>query len=127
MIQRALISVADKTGIVPFAAALVARGVTLISSGGSARFRRGGLPVTEVADITGFPEMLDGRVKTLHPVIHAGLLAFAIGRIISPRSLRGGSPRSTSSSATFIPSPGRSPPARAQRIALRTSILAAWR
>ena len=76
MIQRALVSVADKTGIVPFAAALVARGVALISTGGTARtLTAAGLPVTEVATVTGFPEMLDGRVKTLHPAIHAGLLA----------------------------------------------------
>jgi phosphoribosylaminoimidazolecarboxamide formyltransferase / IMP cyclohydrolase len=75
-ILRALISVADRAGITAFAGALVARSVALISSGGSARFlAAAGLPVTEVADITGFPEMLDGRVKTLHPVIHAGLLA----------------------------------------------------
>src|SRR6516164_8733155 len=76
MIQRALISVSDKTGLVPFAAALVARGVALISTGGTARtLTAAGLPVTEVATVTGFPEMLDGRVKTLHPAIHAGLLA----------------------------------------------------
>ena len=76
MIQRALLSVSDKTGIVAFAAALVARGVTLISTGGTARtLVAAGLPVTEVATVTGFPELLDGRVKTLHPVIHAGLLA----------------------------------------------------
>jgi len=76
MIQRALLSVSDKTGLVPFAAALVARGVALISTGGTARtLTTAGLSVTEVAEVTGFPEMLDGRVKTLHPVIHAGLLA----------------------------------------------------
>jgi len=76
MIQHALLSVSNKTGIVAFAAALVARGVTLISTGGTARtLAAAGLPVTEVATVTGFPEMLDGRVKTLHPVIHAGLLA----------------------------------------------------
>jgi phosphoribosylaminoimidazolecarboxamide formyltransferase/IMP cyclohydrolase len=75
-IHRALISVADKTGIVPLAAALVARGVALISTGGSAQaLMSAGLPVTEVATVTGFPEMLDGRVKTLHPAIHAGVLA----------------------------------------------------
>jgi phosphoribosylaminoimidazolecarboxamide formyltransferase / IMP cyclohydrolase len=75
-IRRALVSVADKTGIAAFAEALVARGVALISSGGTARFLvAAGLPVTEVAEVTDFPEMLDGRVKTLHPVIHAGLLA----------------------------------------------------
>ena len=76
MIRRALLSVGDKTGMVPFAAALVARGVALISTGGTARtLAAAGLPVTEVATVTGFPEMLDGRVKTLHPAIHAGLLA----------------------------------------------------
>ena len=76
MIRRALVSVADKTGIVPFADALVARGVALISTGGTARtLTAAGLPVSEVATVTGFPEMLDGRVKTLHPSIHAGLLA----------------------------------------------------
>jgi phosphoribosylaminoimidazolecarboxamide formyltransferase / IMP cyclohydrolase len=75
-IRRALVSVADKTGIVAFAGALVARGVALVSSGGSARYlAAAGLPVAEVEEITGFPEMLDGRVKTLHPAIHAGLLA----------------------------------------------------
>jgi len=76
MIQRALLSVSNKTGLVPFAAALATRGVALISTGGTARtLATAGLPVTEVATVTGFPEMLDGRVKTLHPAIHAGLLA----------------------------------------------------
>jgi phosphoribosylaminoimidazolecarboxamide formyltransferase / IMP cyclohydrolase len=75
-IRRALISVGDKAGIVPFATALVTHGVALISTGGSARtLAAAGLPVTGVAAITGVPEFLDGRVKTLHPAIHAGLLA----------------------------------------------------
>jgi phosphoribosylaminoimidazolecarboxamide formyltransferase/IMP cyclohydrolase len=75
-IRRALVSVFDKSGIVAFATALAARGVALVSTGGSARtLVAAGLPVTEVARVTGFPEMLDGRVKTLHPAIHAGLLA----------------------------------------------------
>src|SRR5713101_4138220 len=75
-IRRALVSVADRTGIVPFATALAARGVALVSTGGSARtLAAAGLPVTEVSAVTGFPELLDGRVKTLHPAIHAGLLA----------------------------------------------------
>jgi phosphoribosylaminoimidazolecarboxamide formyltransferase/IMP cyclohydrolase len=75
-IRRALISVADRAGIAAFAGALAARGVALISSGGTAGFLRAeGIAVTEVADLTGFPEILDGRVKTLHPVIHGGLLA----------------------------------------------------
>ena len=75
-IRRALISVSDKSGIVPFARALVERGVALVSTGNSARtLAEAGLPVTEVAAVTGSPEMLDGRVKTLHPAIHGGLLA----------------------------------------------------
>jgi phosphoribosylaminoimidazolecarboxamide formyltransferase/IMP cyclohydrolase len=75
-IRRALLSVSDKTGLVPFAAALAAQGVALVSTGGTARtLAEAGLSVTEVATVTGFPELLDGRVKTLHPVIHAGLLA----------------------------------------------------
>ncbi len=72
----ALISVSDKTGIVDFAKALHALNVKLLSTGGTAKLLAdAGLPVTEVADHTGFPEMLDGRVKTLHPKIHGGLLA----------------------------------------------------
>ncbi len=75
-IRRALISVSDKEGLVPFARALAGRGVALVSTGGSARaLAEAGLPVTEVAAVTGFPEMLDGRVKTLHPAVHGGLLA----------------------------------------------------
>src|SRR5438067_7438394 len=75
-IRRALISVSDKTGLVPFARELAARGVALVSTGNSARtLAEAGLPVTEVAAVTGSPEMLDGRVKTLHPAIHGGLLA----------------------------------------------------
>jgi phosphoribosylaminoimidazolecarboxamide formyltransferase / IMP cyclohydrolase len=75
-IRRALISVSDKAGLAPFAARLAAQGVVLVSTGGSAAaLRAAGLTVTEVADVTGFPEMLDGRVKTLHPAIHAGILA----------------------------------------------------
>jgi phosphoribosylaminoimidazolecarboxamide formyltransferase/IMP cyclohydrolase len=75
-IRRALISVSDKGGIVEFARALAARGVTLISTGGSAQsLAAAAIPVTEVADITGVAEFLDGRVKTLHPAIHGGLLA----------------------------------------------------
>ena len=71
----ALISVSDKTGIVEFATELHQMGVKLLSTGGTAQLlAKAGLPVTEVADMTGFPEMLDGRVKTLHPRIHGGLL-----------------------------------------------------
>jgi phosphoribosylaminoimidazolecarboxamide formyltransferase/IMP cyclohydrolase len=72
----ALLSVSDKTGVADLARALHALGVRLVSTGGTARLlAEAGLPVTEVAALTGFPEMLDGRVKTLHPVIHGGLLA----------------------------------------------------
>ncbi|MGE0309999.1 MAG: bifunctional phosphoribosylaminoimidazolecarboxamide formyltransferase/IMP cyclohydrolase [Lautropia sp.] len=74
--KRALISVSDKTGIVAFAQALHALGIELLSTGGTAAaLAKAGLPVVEVADHTGFPEMLDGRVKTLHPKVHGGLLA----------------------------------------------------
>jgi phosphoribosylaminoimidazolecarboxamide formyltransferase / IMP cyclohydrolase len=75
-IRRALLSLSDKAGLVPFAQALAAAGVSLVSTGGTAKaLADAGLAVTEVATATGFPEMLDGRVKTLHPAIHGGLLA----------------------------------------------------
>jgi len=75
-IRRALLSLSDKTGLVPFAHALAAQGVAIISTGGTAQaLRDAGLSVAEVADVTGFPEIMDGRVKTLHPRIHGGLLA----------------------------------------------------
>ncbi|MFV0243928.1 MAG: bifunctional phosphoribosylaminoimidazolecarboxamide formyltransferase/IMP cyclohydrolase [Qingshengfaniella sp.] len=75
-LRTALISVSDKTGLEGLAQALVARGVRLLSTGGTARaLRAAGLEVTDVAEITGFPEMMDGRVKTLHPRVHGGLLA----------------------------------------------------
>jgi len=75
-IRRALISVSDKTGIVDFARELVQLGVEIISTGGTHRTLAGaGIPVTGISDVTGFPEILDGRVKTLHPKIHGGLLA----------------------------------------------------
>jgi len=74
-VTRALISVSDKSGIVDFARTLHERGVALISTGGTHRtLLEAGLPVQEVSDVTGFPEMMDGRVKTLHPKIHGGLL-----------------------------------------------------
>lgn len=75
-IARALLSVSDKTGLVEFARGLAAHGVKLISTGGTAKaLRAAGLTVTDVAEVTGFPEMMDGRVKTLHPMVHGGLLA----------------------------------------------------
>src|SRR4051794_22182666 len=76
-VRRALISVSDKTGLPEFAKALHEEfRVELISTGGTAKFLRDlGLPVTDVSQVTGFPEMMDGRIKTLHPKIHGGLLA----------------------------------------------------
>ena len=75
-IRRALLSVSDKTGLVALATALAARGVSLLSTGGSAKtLREAGLVVTDIAEVTGFPEMMDGRVKTLHPKVHGGLMA----------------------------------------------------
>src|ERR1700754_710059 len=75
-ISRALLSVSDKTGLLDFAKGLAAHGVMLISTGGTAKaLRDAGLTVTDVAEITNFPEMMDGRVKTLHPMVHGGLLS----------------------------------------------------
>ncbi len=74
-IRRALLSVTDKSNLIPFAQALAAHGAELVSTGGTARtLREAGLPVRDIADLTGFPEMLDGRVKTLHPKVHGGIL-----------------------------------------------------
>jgi phosphoribosylaminoimidazolecarboxamide formyltransferase/IMP cyclohydrolase len=74
--MRAILSVSDKTGLIPFARGLAERGVQLVSTGGTATaIAAAGLPVTSVSDVTGFPEMMDGRVKTLHPKIHGGILA----------------------------------------------------
>jgi phosphoribosylaminoimidazolecarboxamide formyltransferase/IMP cyclohydrolase len=74
-VQRALLSVTDKTGLVEFAAVLAEMGVELVSTGGTAKaLREAGLTVKDISELTGFPEMLDGRVKTLHPVVHGGLL-----------------------------------------------------
>ncbi len=75
-ITRALLSVSDKTGLIEFAKALAGHGIGLVSTGGTAKaLKDAGLKVTDVAEITGFPEMMDGRVKTLHPKVHGGLLA----------------------------------------------------
>ena len=75
-ISRALISVSDKTGVSEFAQGLAALGVEIISTGGTAKLlREEGLRVRDVSELTGFPEMLDGRVKTLHPKVHGGILA----------------------------------------------------
>ncbi|MDR3176105.1 MAG: IMP cyclohydrolase [Desulfovibrio sp.] len=75
-IKRAILSVTDKSGLDEFAAFLARNGVEIVSTGGTASFlQKAGVKVLEVSDITGFPEILDGRVKTLHPFIHAGILA----------------------------------------------------
>ena len=77
-VRRALLSVSDKTGLIELARALAARNVELLSTGGTAKaIREAGLPVKDVSDVTGFPEMMDGRVKTLHPLVHGGLLGRA--------------------------------------------------
>src|SRR5512142_1734227 len=75
---RALLSVSDKSGLVDFARGIAALGWELLSTGGTARaLREAGLEVKDVSDVTGFPEMMDGRVKTLHPIVHGGLLGRA--------------------------------------------------
>ena len=75
-IARALISVSDKTGVEALARRLAAAGIELVSTGGTAKLlREAGLSVRDVSELTGFPEMMDGRVKTLHPKVHGGLLA----------------------------------------------------
>ncbi len=75
-VSRALISVSDKTGVVEFARALAGHGIELVSTGGTRKaLSDAGLKVLDVSDLTGFPEMMDGRVKTLHPAVHGGLLA----------------------------------------------------
>jgi phosphoribosylaminoimidazolecarboxamide formyltransferase/IMP cyclohydrolase len=80
-VSRALLSVSDKTGLIQFATTLAARGVELISTGGTAKaIAAAGLKVTDVSDLTGFPEMMDGRVKTLHPKVHGALLAIRSNR-----------------------------------------------
>ena len=75
-ISSALLSVSDKTGLIDFAKVLAGHGVLLISTGGTAKaLRDAGLAVTDVSEVTNFPEMMDGRVKTLHPMVHGGLLS----------------------------------------------------
>ena len=74
--RRALLSVSDKTGLIEFARGLAAHGFEILSTGGTARaLRDAGLSVTDVSQVTDFPEIMDGRVKTLHPAIHGGILA----------------------------------------------------
>ena len=85
-LKRALLSVSDKAGLVELGQALAARGVELLSTGGTAKaLRDAGLDVKDVADVTGFPEMMDGRVKTLHPVVHGGCWPCVITMIMWPQ------------------------------------------
>lgn len=75
-VKRALVSVSDKSGVVDFARGLTDLGIEVVSTGGTLRaLREAGVPVTYISDVTGFPEILDGRVKTLHPNVHGGILA----------------------------------------------------
>ena len=91
-IKRALVSVSDKSGLVEFVRDLVAGGVEIFSTGGTRKhLEEAGITVRDVADYTGFPEMMDGRVKTLHPKVHGGLLVVTIIRAIWPRSRNMGS------------------------------------
>ena len=95
--MRALISAYDKSGLVPLARGLAELGFELVASGGSAtELEDAGLGVTRVEQVTGFPELLEGRVKTLHPRIHAGILARRSDPRTSPRWPSTGSSRSTS-------------------------------
>ena len=88
-IQRAILSVTDKTGLVEFAQQLAALKVELVSTGGTAKLlREAGIAVKDISDLTGFPEMMDGRVKTLHPKVHGGIL-----HIRGNAGARGGGPR----------------------------------
>src|SRR6476620_12741305 len=78
-ITHALLSVSDKSGLIEFARALAGHGIELVSTGGTAKaLAAAGLKVTDVSELTGFPEMMDGRVKTLHPNVHGGLLAIRV-------------------------------------------------
>ena len=95
-VRRALLSVHDKTGVVEFARGLAGLGAEILSTGGTAKLLRdSGVPVVDVAEVTGFPEMLDGRVKTLHPGVHGGILARRERPSTWPRSSGTASGRST--------------------------------
>ena len=125
-IRRALLSVSDKTGLVELARALGRRGVELLSTGGTAKaLTAAGVAVIDIAEHTGLPEMMDGRVKTLHPKVHGGLLAPRQRRAHAARPRRTASRRSIWSSSISIPS--RKPPPRAppSTTASRTSTSAA--
>ena len=126
-IRRALISVSDKTGLVELARALGERGVEILSTGGTAKaLKDAGVAVTDIAEHTGFPEMMDGRLKTLHPKVHGGLLAV---RGNAEHDARGRARTASRPSicwwSTSIPSRRPSPRARRSTTASRTSTSAA--
>ena len=128
-VTRALLSVSDKTGLVDFARALAARGVELVSTGGTQKaLAEAGLPVKDVSDLTGFPEMMDGRVKTLHPAVHGGLLGVRANPEHQAAMLAHGIPPDRSAGRQSLPvrgdGRGRTVP---MTIASRTSISAARR
>ena len=127
-IRRALLSVSDKTGLIEFAKGLARHGATLISTGGTAKaLRDAGLAVDDVSEVTDFPEMMDGRVKTLHPKIHGGLLALRDKPDHAEAMRRTGSKASICSSPISIRSRRRSRRARVSTRRSRTSTSAARR
>jgi len=115
-VARALISVSDKTGVVDFARALAGHGIELISTGGTRKILSdAGLNVLDVSDLTGFPEMMDGRVKTLHPAVHGGLLAMR-GNAVHTDAMRAHNIRPTRETLDMISVVlGHQPPRRAIR------------
>lgn len=127
-IRTALLSVSDKTGIIELAQALAAQGVKLLSTGGTHKaIAAAGLAVTDVSDVTGFPEIMDGRVKTLHPTVHGGLLAIRDDAEHQAAMKEHGIDASISPSSTFIRSRKCAPPAVTIRPRSKTSISAALR
>ena len=127
-VTRALLSVSDKTGLVDFARALAERGVELVSTGGTHKaLSEAGLPVKDVSELTGFPEMMDGRVKTLHPAVHGGLLGIRGNPEHQAAMLAHGIAPSTCWWSISIRSRRRWRPAGPMTIASRTSISAARR
>ncbi len=113
-VTRALLSVSDKTGLVELARALVEMGIELLSTGGTAaKIRDAGLPVIDVAEYTGFPEMMDGRVKTLHPKVHGGIM-----------HVRGNAAHEAAVASSGMKVSGRSLSARAPRARPRAAAVA---
>ena len=127
-IARALLSVSDKTGLIDFAKGLVKHGIGLVSTGGTGKLLAdAGLDASDVSDLTGFPEMMDGRVKTLHPAVHGGLLAVRDNAEHRAAMEAHGIGRSISSSSISIPSRRQSRAAAISRISSRISISAGRR